>query len=215
MEYKFLLIRITLHLHVTAGRCPQKSLTNFLIMDFKANKYGKNCHPVDEIIEFAVLKMKVQTMEVEATFHRFVQPVITPVILTKLTGITQDKVAGQLFLPKVLEEFGTWMKEEGLLKEGVKLCSVMCGDWDLQAALPINCDYLQLSYGDYLKRWINIEYFTAVTRRVGGMGMMLKHLRLQQEGRHTSGLYYRNTARRDERLRNGEVESKLLRLWTP
>ena len=114
-------------------KMPPEKLDYFLVLDFEANRYGQHCPRVKEIIEFAVLKMNVQTLEVEEIFHHYVQPTITPVIdpfITELTGITQDKVDDQLTLPEVLKEF----------REGVKSCFVTCSNWDFKKALPINCD---------------------------------------------------------------------------
>ncbi len=102
----------------------------------------------------------------------------------------------------------------------MNFCFVTCGDWDLKTALPANCNYLQLSYPDYLKRWINIKsYFEATMRKRGsGMASMLQDLNLQLDGRHHSGIddtrniakILRELIKRSESLQKGLVEPRVL-----
>ena len=171
---------------------PRQKMDYFLVLDFEANQNDR--YPdVKEIIEFPVLKVNVRTLSVEATFHTYVQPTVQPNItpfITKLTGITQDKVTGQPVLPDVLNRLDRWMRSQGLLDEKVNFIFVTCGDWDLKMALPINCDFLKLDYPDYLRRWVNIKkYFQDITgRRGGGMEKMLYALGLTLDGRHHSGI---------------------------
>ena len=195
-----------------------EKLDYFLVLDFEANK-GK----IQEIIEFPVVKVNAKDFKTEAEFHYYVQPVVDPVIdpfITDLTGITQDMVTGKPTLPEVLKSLDEWMKKEGLLEDGVRFCFVTCGDWDLKKALPVNCDYLQLYYPDYLKRWINIKsYFATIMHiRQCGMDKMLDHLGLQLDGKHHSGIddsrniakILRELAKRNENLRKGLVEPRVL-----
>lgn len=170
-----------------------------------------------------MLKVNARNFNTEAEFHSYVQPLAHPKIdlfIVDLTGITQGMVEGKPHLPEVLDQFAAWMKTEGLLEEGVKSCFVTCGDWDLKTALPRNCDFLKLDYPDYFKRWINIKtcFQSAVGKKGGGMGAMLRDLHLPLDGRHHSGIddsrniakILQELARRDERLRKGLVEPRTL-----
>lgn len=190
----------------------------YLVLDFEANK-----GIVKEIIEFPVLKVNAKTFDIESEFHSYVQPVVTPKIdpfIMDLTGITQSMVEGQPTLPEVLKSLDEWMKKEGLLERRAKFCFATCGDWDLKTALPVNCDYLQLHYPDYLKRWINVKsYFSRITHRDQcGMDKMLQYLNLKLDGRHHSGIddsrniakIVQELAKRDDRLSKGLVEPRVL-----
>ena len=197
----------------------------FLVLDFEGviNK-DQGCPKVMEIIEFPVLKVNARTLATEAEFHRYVQPVIHPVLnskCTEITGISQDMVDGQPVLSDVLKELDEWMKKEGLLSGEKTFIFLTCGDWDLKSGLSINCDYLGLAYRDYLKRWINIKTFFGDTMGKKGFGMksMLDDLGLELEGRHHSGIDdSRNIARilvalaqRGSPLRDGLVRPRELK----
>ena len=204
---------------------PTEKLDYFLVLDFEGviNK-DQDSPDVMEIIEFPVLKINAKTLETESIFHTYVQPVIhqklNPVC-TEITGITQEMVDGQPMLPKTLIMLDEWMKKEGLLEKGVNFCFVTCGDWDLKKGLPVNCDYLDIAYPDYLKRWINIKtYFQAIVGKKGhGMKTMLQDLKLTLDGKHHSGIddskniakILRELVRRNERLAQGLVEPRVLR----
>ncbi|XP_055111316.1 ERI1 exoribonuclease 3 isoform X5 [Symphalangus syndactylus] len=119
-----------------------------------------------EIIEFPILKLNGRTMEIESTFHMYVQPVVHPQLTpfcTELTGIIQAMVDGQPSLQQVLERVDEWMAKEGLLDPNVKSIFVTCGDWDLKVMLPGQCQYLGLPVADYFKQWINLKKTTART----------------------------------------------------
>ncbi|XP_009579239.1 PREDICTED: ERI1 exoribonuclease 3, partial [Fulmarus glacialis] len=99
-------------------------------------------------------------MEIESTFHMYVQPVVHPQLTpfcTELTGIIQGMVDGQPSLQQVLERVDEWMAKEGLLDPSVKSIFVTCGDWDLKVMLPGQCQYLGLPVADYFKQWINLK----------------------------------------------------------
>ena len=140
---------------------PEERVDFFLVLDFEGvnNKYHGG-PDIMELIEFPVLKVNSRTFETESEFHSYIQPTIhtrlNPVC-TEITGITQEMVDGQPTLPEVLKRLDEWMKGEGLLVGGVMTCFVTCGDWDLKTGLPVQCQYQNLEYPDYLRKWINIK----------------------------------------------------------
>ncbi|XP_035750141.1 ERI1 exoribonuclease 3 isoform X3 [Egretta garzetta] len=141
------------------GWCSQRRYHYFLVLDFEATCDKPQIHP-QEIIEFPILKLNGRTMEIESTFHMYVQPVVHPQLTpfcTELTGIIQGMVDGQPSLQQVLERVDEWMAKEGLLDPSVKSIFVTCGDWDLKVMLPGQCQYLGLPVADYFKQWINLK----------------------------------------------------------
>uniref|UniRef100_A0A8C8X9G4 ERI1 exoribonuclease family member 3 n=1 Tax=Panthera leo TaxID=9689 RepID=A0A8C8X9G4_PANLE len=147
-----------------------------------------------EIIEFPILKLNGRTMEIESTFHMYVQPVVHPQLTpfcTELTGIIQAMVDGQPSLQQVLERVDEWMAKEGLLDPNVKSIFVTCGDWDLKVMLPGQCQYLGLPVADYFKQWINLKKaysFAMGCWPKNGLLDMNKGLSLQHIGRPHSGI---------------------------
>ncbi|XP_074077705.1 ERI1 exoribonuclease 3 isoform X2 [Macrotis lagotis] len=138
---------------------PPQRYHYFLVLDFEATCDKPQIHP-QEIIEFPILKLNGQTMEIESTFHMYVQPAVHPQLTpfcTELTGIIQGMVDGQPSLQQVLERVDEWMAKEGLLDPSVKSIFVTCGDWDLKVMLPGQCQYLGLPVADYFKQWINLK----------------------------------------------------------
>ncbi|XP_029802038.1 ERI1 exoribonuclease 3 isoform X6 [Suricata suricatta] len=155
---------------------PPQRYHYFLVLDFEATCDKPQIHP-QEIIEFPILKLNGRTMEIESTFHMYVQPVVHPQLTpfctekvsprdstyliwragVMLTGIIQAMVDGQPSLQQVLERVDEWMAKEGLLDPNVKSIFVTCGDWDLKVMLPGQCQYLGLPVADYFKQWINLK----------------------------------------------------------
>ncbi|MGH0149124.1 UNVERIFIED_CONTAM: hypothetical protein FKN15_042174 [Acipenser sinensis] len=56
---------------------PQQRYQYFLVLDFEATCDTTPIQP-QEIIEFPILKLNGQTMEIESIFHTYVQPVYNP-----------------------------------------------------------------------------------------------------------------------------------------
>ena len=116
-----------------------------LAMDFEATclRNGK-MEPVQEIIEFPCLKIDTKSFKVIDEFHSYVQPKFNPILsefCTELTGILQETVNDQPYLPKVLDNFQNWLKSGNLISETAENFAVVtCGDWDLKTCLPKQCE---------------------------------------------------------------------------
>lgn len=152
---------------------PPQRYHYFLVLDFEATCDKPQIHP-QEIIEFPILKLNGRTMEIESTFHMYVQPVVHP----QLTPFCTERV-------------DEWMAKEGLLDPNVKSIFVTCGDWDLKVMLPGQCHYLGLPVADYFKQWINLKKaysFAMGCWPKNGLLDMNKGLSLQHIGRPHSGI---------------------------
>ncbi|XP_048458356.1 ERI1 exoribonuclease 3 isoform X3 [Rhincodon typus] len=166
---------------------------NFLVLDFEATCDKQLIKP-QEIIEFPILKLHGRTLEIEAVFHTYVQPVIhselTP-FCTELTGIVQSMVDGKPTLQQALQMVDDWMRKEGLLDPKVNSIFVTCGDWDLKTMLPGQCQLLGLPVPDYFKKWINLKKaysFAMGDYPKSGLPFMIKGLNLQHIGKLHSGI---------------------------
>ncbi|XP_055328042.1 ERI1 exoribonuclease 3-like [Paramacrobiotus metropolitanus] len=165
----------------------------FLVLDFEATCDRTRMPEVQEIIEFPVVKVDAQTMEVVSTFHHYVLPRVNPALTTfctQLTGIIQDMVDGQPHFEEVTQLFQKWMDAEGLLHPECKSCFVTCGDWDLATMLPMQSDYFKVPVPSYFDRWINVKH--SFSECIGhfprGLMLMLESLNIQHTGRHHSGI---------------------------
>ncbi|KAK6484246.1 ERI1 exoribonuclease 3-like [Huso huso] len=172
---------------------PQQRYQYFLVLDFEATCDTTPIQP-QEIIEFPILKLNGQTMEIESIFHTYVQPVYNPQLTpfcTELTGIIQSMVEGQPTLQQALQMVAEWMDKENLLNPDVSSVFVTCGDWDLKTMLPGQCQHLGLQVPDYFKQWINLKKaysFAMGSWPKGGLPAMQEGLSLKQEGRLHSGI---------------------------
>lgn len=91
-------------------------ISSFISCLFQMNSCFSFC-PIQEIIEFPILKLNGRTMEIESTFHMYVQPVVHP----QLTPFcTEVKCKGSL----VLQE-SPW--EAVSIALGVGFTSSHCG----------------------------------------------------------------------------------------
>lgn len=114
---------------------PPQRYHYFLVLDFEATCDKPQIHP-QEIIEFPILKLNGRTMEIESTFHTYVQPVVHPQLTpfcTELTGIIQEMLPGQCeYLGlQVADYFKQWIN----LK---KAYSFAIGTWPKNGLLDMN-----------------------------------------------------------------------------
>lgn len=88
----------------------------------------------NEIIEFPVILLSGDTMEIVDEFHRYVRPLIHPELnefCTSLTGITQDIVDKAEPFAVVWKEFKEWLQQYDQPPFAQSLF-VTDGPWDLR-----------------------------------------------------------------------------------
>eukprot|EP00287_Rhodomonas_sp_CCMP768_P033071 CAMPEP_0202839766 /NCGR_PEP_ID=MMETSP1389-20130828/53729_1 /ASSEMBLY_ACC=CAM_ASM_000865 /TAXON_ID=302021 /ORGANISM="Rhodomonas sp., Strain CCMP768" /LENGTH=229 /DNA_ID=CAMNT_0049516287 /DNA_START=1 /DNA_END=690 /DNA_ORIENTATION=+ len=173
-----------------------------VVLDFEATCWeaGQSTDS-QEIIEFPAVIVDLaapQNQPPIAEFHRYVLPTQNPLLsefCTELTGITQDKIAGQMTIDAVLQEFAAWIGQQTYLTSNeTGFNFVMCtdGNWDLGGVFPSEINRKQLNHlvPGYLRcGWCDIrKYFSEATGERGGMRKMLAYLRLPLQGRHHSGI---------------------------
>jgi len=171
----------------------------WLVLDFEATceeeikiKRDKTFNQrLQEIIEFPVSAVDVESHCVVATFHQYVrpkrQPILTP-FCTKLTGITQNMVDEAQPITTVMEEFMLWTTRHGFT--AVNSCIVTCGDWDLKTCWPRQASIERLRTPALFKRWTNIKLLFAAHFRERPMDLMhmLDMCGHEHVGRHHSGI---------------------------
>ncbi|XP_058023623.1 3'-5' exoribonuclease 1 isoform X2 [Ahaetulla prasina] len=165
------------------------------VIDFEATCEEKNQPEfTHEIIEFPIVLLNTQTLQIEDTFQQYVKPEINPQLsdfCINLTGISQELVEKADEFPKVLQRVVDWMKQKEL---GSKYSySILTdGSWDMSKFLNIQCRISRLKYPSFAKKWINIRKsygnFYKVPRCQTKLSTMLEKLGMDYDGRPHSGL---------------------------
>ncbi len=162
----------------------------FVVIDFEAT-CDETVKPVpQEIIEFPAILIDVEKRMVVDTFHTYVKPVFHPILsqfCTSLTGIEQPTVDAAATFPQVWESFTTWLAP----LEASSYCMLSCGDWDMKTALPRNLDAHGIDGKRFLQHIANVKTIFCDSKpgsKPAGLGAMLKHLKMQFEGRPHSGI---------------------------
>lgn len=163
----------------------------FLVMDIEATcDQGFSSLPVQEILEFPVLKVNSKTFAVESIFHEFVRPRVYPQIsefCTSLTGIIQQEVDNSPYFPDVLAQYLVWHKRE---VGNESFLPVTCGDWDLLTMLPRQCALDNLPVPQCFRYWHNIKmsYYSATKDYSKSLKGILTGLKLERTGRPHRGI---------------------------
>ena len=177
------------------------------ILDFEAtcNRHKPAPKPI-EIIEFPTVLLHVPSRAIHGEFHYYIRPEVKPSLTdfcTALTGITRDMVDGGVLLRDAMQRHKHWLQENSLQSvaesstEGKRYLYVTCGDWDLGTCLPQQLKHeSQYDWSDGVlpaafQFYINIKKAFSKFYKTGkprGMAAMLKHLGMDLEGRHHSGI---------------------------
>lgn len=174
-----------------------------VVLDFEANCMKDVRIKPQEIIEFPMVLLDLQSLKICGEFHKYVRPVVHPKLTdfcTELTGITQDMVDSGVSMQQAFEEAEHWLEGHGLIdknsgKKLIPFVFVTCGDWDLKTALSENWKLAwenRRKLPKYWDEWINIKvsFSSQYPKLKGGGSMvgMLNALQLELIGRHHSGI---------------------------
>ncbi|XP_072309822.1 3'-5' exoribonuclease 1 isoform X2 [Eucyclogobius newberryi] len=147
-----------------------------------------------EIIEFPMVLINTETLEIVDLFQEYVKPELNPELsefCVNLTGITQKMVDDADPFPVVLEKAVAWLQERELGTK-YKYAILTDGAWDMSKFLNIQCRLSRIKYPQFAKKWINIRKlygnFYKVPRPQTKLSTMLDKLGLKYEGRPHSGL---------------------------
>ncbi|KAH3805717.1 3'-5' exoribonuclease 1-like [Dreissena polymorpha] len=162
------------------------------VIDFEATceeNYPSYRH---EIIEFPVVLVDVDKMEIVAKFQEYVRPLLNPKLssfCTSLTGITQEKVDQADPFVDVLAKVEAWFSQHGLGQE--KTFAVLTdGPWDMFRFMFYQCQESRIEMPAWSKVWINIRkaYCNFYNCGRGGIEIMLHNLGMKFEGSPHSGI---------------------------
>lgn len=169
------------------------------VLDFEASCWKEGNRGNMEIIEFPSILCKLVTKDnttkliIISEFHQYVKPMIITELsdfCTELTGISQAMVSSALPFLEVYNLHNKWLKSHVTQNDNVTI--VTCGAWDLKTMLPQELRrYPHLQHYSEYNKFINIKTefeHCYGTNKITGMTGMLKHLGIQLEGRHHSGI---------------------------
>lgn len=185
---------------VTTSNINKQVFDFILVLDFEATCDNPNSLHPPEIIELPVLCLDTTNFEKVSQFHRFVRPVVNPLLTpfcTDFTGITQETVDKADTFVDVFKQLDNWIKNSfGLTSEHLadksanNFAIMTCGNWDLKTMLPLQCKLSDIPLPDYAQQWINVKFsFTNVHKRwPRHMGEMMDHYNIVNTGRLHSGI---------------------------
>lgn len=164
----------------------------YAVIDFEATCEENNIDYRHEIIEFPIVLVDMEKMEIGEKFHEYVRPVINPK-LTKfcstLTGISQATVDAAETFPEVLGHVEDWLKQKGL-GDTHSFAVLTDGPWDMYRFMYNQCEISQIPMPAWSKHWVNIRkaYSNFYQCRRGGIEVMLSNLDMKFEGKPHSGI---------------------------
>ncbi|KAJ3124266.1 hypothetical protein HK098_001276 [Nowakowskiella sp. JEL0407] len=163
-----------------------------LVLDFEATCSNDKSFGPQEIIEFPIVVVDLESNSVIAEFQEYVRPIRNPILdpfCTQLTGITQETVNAADTFPVVYSRVLSFLKENFLSPPHNSLF-LTCGDWDLETMLPAQLRVSGIHASPEFSAWINIKvpFRNLFSVRSAGMTGMLSTLGLPLIGRHHSGI---------------------------
>jgi ERI1 exoribonuclease 3 len=160
------------------------------ILDFEATCWYDNSD--HEIIEFPSVLLRWQDSEIKevSRFQQFVKPLNNPIVsdfCTELTGITQKQIDHGIDLKSTVEAHLKWIT--GITNQN-NVTIVTCGDWDMNKMLPRDLKNISYVPNKLYARYVNIKELFRIAAGIKGTSMlkMLKHINMDVEGRHHSGI---------------------------
>lgn len=171
----------------------QQRFEFFVVLDFEATCDEHQQPQPQEIIEFPLVLVDSEKLQIVDEFRSYVRPVKHPrlsAFCTNLTGIQQNEVDDAPEFREVFKQACSWLDEH--LQQGTRSAAlVTCGDWDLKCMLPRQCQTAKVNaVPKVFREWVNIKktYSVATGKPGGDMKSMLDALQLPLVGHHHSGL---------------------------
>eukprot|EP00483_Globobulimina_turgida_P011109 UN11130 len=181
-----------------------------VVLDFEATTGKEIKRSQREVIEWAAMIIDTKTNKIlqgkKHKFHYYIRPQIHPELTKycqKLTGITQqfiDEYGTRYEIRELTYKWNAWCCGNNLLQTSYhnstpKACIITCGDNDLNEIWKSQAKISEVDSIDdvgLFHSWINIQeiFKQNITDYNGGCGLMsmLKHLNIDIEGRHHSGI---------------------------
>ncbi|XP_068738816.1 3'-5' exoribonuclease 1-like [Montipora capricornis] len=170
-----------------------KQVHFYCVIDFQGTCEEENPKDyIHEIIEFPVVLVDANTLEVVSEFHEFCKPQLKPTLsqfCQDLTGVTQEIVDKADSFPIVLSKFEQWLADHEL---GTKYTFgvVTDGPWDMSRFFLIQCNLCLIPVPKYARKWINLRklYRNFYKTQGGTLQDMVNNLGMTFEGRPHSGM---------------------------
>ncbi|KAJ7514071.1 hypothetical protein O6H91_23G025500 [Diphasiastrum complanatum] len=178
----------------TLKKARQQPFKYFLVLDLEG---------MVEILEFPIVMLNSETLEVVDRFHRFVKPAkmsekkLGDYIKGKYGRWGLERVWHDTAIPftETLKLFEAWLESHNIWdsKGSNKLkdaAFVTCGNWDVKTKIPQQCVTSGIPLPPYFMEWINLKdvYLNFYRRKASGMLAMLKGLDMRMLGTHHVGL---------------------------
>ncbi|KAJ3304930.1 3'-5' exoribonuclease 1 [Kappamyces sp. JEL0829] len=145
-----------------------------------------------EIIEFPVVLIEAAKLEVVAEFHRYVRPILNPILsafCTSLTGITQEMVEQAEPFHVVYSAFNEWLAQYAA--PPFRSC-LFCtdGPWDLRDFIEKEFVYHGYDRPEFMWSVLDVRkaFTAALGTPSGNLSAMLTTLGLVFEGKQHSGI---------------------------
>jgi inhibitor of KinA sporulation pathway (predicted exonuclease) len=167
--------------------------THLIVLDFEAQCLDGVPKPrPQEIVEWPLVVVDIESRAVVDEFHTFVKPTAHPNVFpftTQLTGVTQADVDGGVEIDEAMSLADAFIAKYN--DDEMRALVVTCGHWDLRTALFDECRFKRFAVPRSLKQWCNVKLIFQQHYKLPkplGMDGMLQHLKMELIGRHHSGI---------------------------
>ncbi|KAJ3318043.1 3'-5' exoribonuclease 1 [Boothiomyces sp. JEL0866] len=162
--------------------------TFLFVLDFEATCW-ENEEKQREIIEFPIVVLNTQTLEIAGKFHEYVRPTLFPILsdfCTNLTGIKQETVDKADTLEQVFQRAKKFLSQYPLSKS----VFVTVGQWDInQLFEQAERDGFDINPNFRKVLDLQAEFCKCFQeKKKRGLRRMLEYLDLEFEGRQHSGI---------------------------
>ncbi|KAJ3129223.1 3'-5' exoribonuclease 1 [Nowakowskiella sp. JEL0407] len=199
-RFAYLNERLSHHIPKKSSRTEYRYLC---VLDFEATcEKDSGFDFENEIIEFPVVLINIESNLVDAEFHKFVRPSREPILsdfCKELTGISQSQIDRADTFPKVLDQLEEWLSAFSEFPYD-DMMFVTDGPWDLRDFLRKQCNTSKVSRPSYLYKFVDLRLLFSQHYKHERAGLnleaMLSIIGRRFEGRQHSGIEdTRNIAR--------------------